>query len=57
MTTPPHTTVPPADPLALDPYSPTLPTHAPEQNDPLSLDPYSPIVPTRARADQRTEGK
>jgi hypothetical protein len=32
------------DPLALDPYSPIVPGHAPTWNDsdPLALDPYSP---------------
>ena len=35
--------------LALDPYSPTFPTRAPEWNDPnpLAVDPYSPILPVR----------
>jgi hypothetical protein len=38
----------PADPLVLDPYSPTRLTHGPEQSgsDPLALDPYSPPFPS-----------
>jgi hypothetical protein len=40
---------PPAHPLSLDPYAPSLPAHAPGCNDPhpLALDPYSPIFPRR----------
>jgi hypothetical protein len=42
-------TVPPADPLALNPYSPIFPARAPEEkdSDPLALDPYSPTFPAR----------
>jgi hypothetical protein len=42
--------VPATDPLALDPYSPTIPLSEPERRDadPLGLSPYSPIPRTRA---------
>ena len=41
-------TVPPSDPLALDPCSPALPARALErESDPLALDPYSPILLAR----------
>jgi len=38
------------DPLALDPYSPSFPTRAPDPKDrkPLALDPYGPITPQLA---------
>ena len=53
--TPADAPVPRADPLALDPYGPIYPTHAPRWNDPdpLALDPYGPIRPTRAPAVHR----
>jgi hypothetical protein len=47
------------DPLALEPYSPVVPSRGPERSDsdPLELDPYSPVLPRRAPADGLAPGR